>query len=55
MLHKAEDRVTNTNTTSALFWGIMPTFLVNISVSSLEDGTDRLARNVGKELLLYAA
>jgi len=28
MLHKAEDKVTNINTRSALFWGIMQRIVV---------------------------
>ena len=37
------------------FSGILPTLRVNLSVpSSLEDETNNLARNVGKELLLFA-
>jgi len=33
----------------------LPTFRVNLSVPSSRDETDRLPRNVRKELLLYAA
>jgi len=42
---------------SALFWDIkertvrVPSF----NFLTFEDGTDRFSRNVGKELLLYAA
>jgi hypothetical protein len=39
-----------------LFYSFLTTYLTNRFVYLiLEDGTDRLFRNVGKELLLYAA
>jgi hypothetical protein len=33
----------------------LPTFRVNLSIPSSRDETDRLTRNVGKKLPLYAA
>jgi len=48
--------------TYALFWGITLRMEIKkgtlchfLDFLTLEDGTDRLTRNVGKELPLYAA